>query len=322
MTWPRVAVLLLTGTGLLLRYYHINAQSFWFDEADIVARSHADIGSLLLAFTSAGENGPLYTLLLHFWSRIFGESEAAVRALSALFGTLTIPLIYLFSSALLRAGGAAARWAEGVGVLAAAVLTIAPFHIWYSQEAKMYALVVLATLGSMYAFVRALERDRPGRWVTYVIVTLLALYAHGMAVLILLAQLLYYAWLLVTRRRRLANSRYWLRATLVMLLPFIPLLILRADYLLSTAQISPFYSPTTLGDILQAVIVKFSLNRLPAGMQGWELAGGALFTILAMIGLMTANPSPKGGGWVGEQNPSPKGGGWVGEHSQPSALST
>ncbi len=319
LTWSRVAALLLTGIGLLLRRYHINTQSLWFDEADIVARAHADIGSLLVAFTSAGENGPLYTLLLHFWMRLFGESETAVRSLSALFGTLTIPLIYLFTSALLRAGGATHRWAEGVGVLAAAILTIAPFHIWYSQEAKMYALVVFATLGSMYAFVLALERDTPRRWVAYVIITLLALYAHGMAVLILLAQLVYYAWLLLTHRRTLANSRYWLRATLIMLLPFVPLLILRADYLLNTSSVSQFYPPTTLPDIIQAVIVTFSLNRLPDGMHGWELAGGALFTILVIAGLVTSwrtpsipipNPSQREGSL---QDPSPAAGGWEGE---------
>ncbi len=318
LTWPRVAALLLTGIGLLLRRYHINTQSLWFDETDIVARAHADIGSLLVAFTSAGENGPLYTLMLHFWIRLFGESETAVRTLSALFGTLTIPLIYLFTSALLRAGGTTRRWAEGVGVLAAAVLTIAPFHIWYSQEAKMYALVVFATLGSMYAFVLALEQNTPRRWVVYVIITLLALYAHGMAVLILLAQLVYYSWLLLTRRRTLANSRYWLRATLIMLLPFVPLLILRADYLLNTSSVSQFYPPTTLPDILQAVIVTFSLNRLPNGMQGWELAGGTLFTILAIVGLIaswrtSATPTP---------SPSRREGSLPTSSTQHSALST
>ncbi|HUS17511.1 MAG TPA: glycosyltransferase family 39 protein, partial [Chloroflexia bacterium] len=94
-----VAVLTLLAGAL--RAYHLGAESFWFDEADIVQQAQAPLGSLLESFTRAGENGPLYTLLLHFWIFAFGTSERAVRALPMLLGTATIPVLYYAGKRLL-----------------------------------------------------------------------------------------------------------------------------------------------------------------------------------------------------------------------------
>gem|GEM_PF-581717 len=292
--WPLLVVVLLTGLGLFLRRYQINQQSFWFDEADMVALAKADLGSLLTDFTQASANGPLYTLILHGWMRVFGDSEAAVRALSALFGAATIPLLYAFASALWgRAGRVKA-------LLAAGLLTVAPFHIWYSQEAKMYTLVVLLTLASMYAFLHALRSNRGSDWLLYVLLTWLSLSSHAMAVLVLGAQLSYYLLAHLLAKKRLGKK--WGLATLLLLLPFVPILITRAEFLFRSTTVSRFYQPTSLLEIAQTVVVKFSLNQLPAGRVVWETAGGLLFAALVAVGLLlptlqglrqpAASPSP------------------------------
>src|SRR5207248_10770349 len=124
--------------------------------------------TILTSFTQAGANGPLYTLLLHFWLMLAGTSEAAVRLLPLIFGVATIPLMYEFGRRLGR---------PTLGLLGAGLLTISPFHIWHSQDAKMYTLVVFVTLLSTTLYLTALDRDRVGWWAAYVVVTWVALYA-------------------------------------------------------------------------------------------------------------------------------------------------
>ncbi|MEP6775286.1 MAG: hypothetical protein ABJA50_06785, partial [Chloroflexota bacterium] len=151
-TQPWAWVLVLTVVGFLLRRIHLGSESLWFDEADIVAQARQPLDVVIGAFTRAGENGPLYTLMLHFWMGLydnvpgvarlmhilFGSSfEAPVRGLAMIFGTAGIPAIYALGW---RVGGVR------LGVIAAALLTVNPFDLWYSQDAKMYTLLVLMTL--------------------------------------------------------------------------------------------------------------------------------------------------------------------------------
>src|SRR5438105_9938288 len=92
--WTRVALLArpwvwvaaLTLVGLLLRRYHLGNESFWFDEADIVERARQPLPILLQGFTQAGENGPLYTLLLHYWLTAIDAFPLLTRVLHLFFG--------------------------------------------------------------------------------------------------------------------------------------------------------------------------------------------------------------------------------------------
>src|SRR3990172_4764896 len=109
--------------GAWLRFTALNRQSLWFDEIGIVVRAQQPFADVLRTFTRTGENGPAYNVLLAVWIRIAGISEIAVRFPSAVAGTLTIPLLYLLGR---RLGG------PFLGLLAAGLLAISPYHIWYS----------------------------------------------------------------------------------------------------------------------------------------------------------------------------------------------
>src|SRR4051812_47067784 len=60
-------VALFTLLAFVLRRFHLGSESLWFDEADIVGRARQPVSVLMQGFVQAGENGPLYTLLLHYW---------------------------------------------------------------------------------------------------------------------------------------------------------------------------------------------------------------------------------------------------------------
>ncbi|MEX2314704.1 MAG: glycosyltransferase family 39 protein, partial [Thermomicrobiales bacterium] len=197
----------------VLRLTALNRQSLWFDEIDIVVRAQQPLGTVLRTFVAEGENGPLYNILLALWVRLAGISEIAVRFPSALAGTLAIPLIYLLAR---RLAGAP------TGLLAAGLLAMSPYHVWYSQEAKMYALVVLLALASSACLVEALERDRTLWWAAYAVTTTLLFYTHVATVLIFAAQALY---VVATHRHWRGRERGWLAAAGVLTLPYLPIAV-------------------------------------------------------------------------------------------------
>jgi uncharacterized membrane protein len=290
----------LTFLGLLLRRYHLGYESLWFDEADIVQRARLPLPELLQGFTEAGENGPLYTLMLHFWLRgiealpplervlhiIFGPNdEALIRALSAVFGAAAIPVMYALAR---RVGG------QLLGLISATLLTINPFHIWYSQDAKMYTLLVLMTLVSSLLYVEALERSTVGLWAGYVLATWVMLTVHSMSALVLLAQIVTTPFLVAGRRRLRAASVFrgsrsrvvrWGWAMLLILAPLFPIAWLRAAALFAGTDVGGgWYTPTGLLDILTTIFVNFAANRADPV---WEVLGGVAMSVLALAGLVS-----------------------------------
>jgi mannosyltransferase len=307
---PWVWVAGLTVAAFLLRRYHLGFESLWFDEADIVAQARQPLPNLLEAFARAGENGPLYTLMLHYWlalesgvpgmsrlmSLLFGSSvEAHVRGLSVLFGTAAIPAIFAFAR---RVGGLA------LGLISAALLTVNPFHLWYSQDAKMYSLLVLMTLITSILYLRALESNSIRSWAAYIVATWVMLTAHSLAGLVLLAQVVATPLLLSTTTddeegamdtrssvvgRRSSVFRL-ICSILIILVPVFPIAWLRiAAIVTGTVDTGNWYTSTSLPDILATIFVKFAVNQAaPTSIGGisipWEAAGALSMAGLALAG--------------------------------------
>ena len=302
-------IVALTFLGALLRRYHLGDESFWFDEADIVQRARLPLSDLLQGFTQAGENGPLYTFILHSWLAlidafpplqkllhlIFGSSyEGPVRGLAMLFGVAAIPLMYLLAR---KIGG---HW---IGIIAATLLTVNPFHIWHSQDAKMYSLLVLMTLVSTLLYILAWERNRTAIWAAYVVATWIMLTVHSMAGLVLLAHMASTPFMARNRKEanpmqsddaqpkedtidRIQNSRRWIKwgwAMLLILVPLFPIAWLRLAALVTdTADLGGWYTPASLTDIVGTMAVSFAVNR---SIQPWEAIAAGLMALLAAVGV-------------------------------------
>lgn len=265
-------VLLLAGlvaTGAALRLDNLGAQSLWFDEADVVMQSRAGLGALLGNFVAAGQNGPLYVLFLHAWTAVFGLGEVAARLPSALAGIAAIPLVYLLGRTL---------HGPKLGLAAAFVMAIAPYQVWYGQEAKMYALVVLAAVASTLLFLRALRTDRRADWVAYAAVTTVALYLHVAAALVLLAQAAFYV--VLARDAARPRRRGWLTFA-ILLLPYLPIALWESRFLVNGA--TTWHRPIDLRDYLGVTFTKFAVNRAGDAAQA---AGLWLFAALALIGAL------------------------------------
>jgi uncharacterized membrane protein len=115
---------------------------------------------------------------MHFWLQ-WGRGEAFVRFPSAIVGAFSILLILLLGRNLLSRPAA---W------LAALLLAVSPTHVWYSQEARMYALLAMWALFSAYSWVKLLKGNGRFYWLGYVLTTTLGLYTQYTMGLLILAQ--------------------------------------------------------------------------------------------------------------------------------------
>lgn len=196
LTKNRISLLFIILLAFALRVYRLDVQSLWWDELYTVARSAMTVSELIEDLFSARVHLPFYFVLLQGWTEI-GRSAFILRYFSVVVGILTIPLIYVTGK---RLNG------RSVGLLAAFLLAIVPFHIWFSQEARMYSFLALNALAANYFLLRLLHRERRGDWAAYTLALTFTLLTHFLGVLILIA---HYAFFSLHYRQNPARFKRW-----------------------------------------------------------------------------------------------------------------
>lgn len=147
-----LSVIILVAAAAFTRFYALDQDSLWLDEA--VSLHYSGVATQL-EFNGVffewfpDPHPPLYYWLLHFWTVLFGDSELAVRSLSAVFGIAVILATFFIVKRSLGVG---------LAFLTAAILCAHPVLLYYSQEARSYALMTLLVVVSSYAFALMLSR--------------------------------------------------------------------------------------------------------------------------------------------------------------------
>lgn len=238
----RAILLLILGVGFILRLPGLD-RDLWYDES--LSLFHArganpltkiipngpevtsdlfttDRGwrEALMAISQIEQTPPFYFLLLRVWTKLFGESNRALRLLSVILGLAAIPVIFLLGWKIFD---------QKVGLGAAGVLAILPLHLQYSQEIRAYALAfLLATLAS-WTFLcacQAMGQSRDGRWwLLYFGLMTLSLYTHYFTAGTFLAHGLFT--LMQPHSLRFRLVKRVLTATAVALLLLIPWLLIQ-----------------------------------------------------------------------------------------------
>jgi uncharacterized membrane protein len=144
-------VILITLIGGFLRVLLLGAKGMWLDETFSVWMSSHPLPDMLQWIVRIDQHPPLYYVLLHYWITLTGDAAYDVRLLSALFGAATIPIIYLIGK---RMSGVV------MGLAAALILALSPFHIYFAQETRMYTLLTFNAAVAIYALVRLLTDAR------------------------------------------------------------------------------------------------------------------------------------------------------------------
>ena len=137
----------------VLRFYDLDRTSIWLDEA--ISWKQASLPFLeMLAATARDKNPPLHSIILKLTIALFGDSETALRAPSALLGVGAVYLLYRLGTMLFD---------RATGLIAALLLALSGFHVWYSNEARMYALLSFTATLFVLTVVQATRRPN---WAT------------------------------------------------------------------------------------------------------------------------------------------------------------
>ncbi len=221
-----IALVLLILLAAGLRFYRLSSQDIWGDEAFSISLSLRPLDQVIAG--GADTHPPFYPVLLFLWLRVVGPLSGAAgafvtRALSALIGTLVVPLLFVFAE---RLANRRAAW------LAAGLAAVSPLLIYYSQETRMYELVALLALASTYFGARLLDRSprvaRAQDIVAFLLSAALAFYTHYSAFFVWVAANIYA--LIRLRRDRAALAR-WAVLQLTLMAIYIPWILVQSGFL-------------------------------------------------------------------------------------------
>ena len=142
----KITLGLILAGGLAFAFYRIGGPSLWLDETFTWWFSQLPLRQMLEAARMDGANPPLYYWMSSIMAGVLGQSEAGLRAPSAIAHGIAIVGVYLLGRQL---GGSTA------GLTAAALWALHPMAIWYAREARPYALAAALSAFAAWQFMRA-----------------------------------------------------------------------------------------------------------------------------------------------------------------------
>lgn len=158
--------------GFLLRFLNLGTNSLWLDEASTLGFARKGLVEIWGTLAAGEFNPPLFYWMEHLMLA-FGESEAVLRFLPALLGSLTVVVMYLTAREVLDRPSA---------LIAAALLAFSPFHVYFSQEARAYAPMLFFFSFALLFFLRATRRGGYGNWIAFGAFGALAFWTHFYAI--------------------------------------------------------------------------------------------------------------------------------------------
>ncbi|MEM7330877.1 MAG: glycosyltransferase family 39 protein [Chloroflexota bacterium] len=292
-----ISITIILLLGFWLRIWHIDAFSFWSDEGLTPLRSGYSVIDILRnviliqGHVTKDTHPAFFYLTIHFTRQLFGETDFAFRYPSVLFSTLLIALLYRFGKKLAS---------PKLGLVIAFFMAINPLHIWYANEARMYAIYSLLVAAASYLLWRAISiTDASGpsifelirqrkfplfyRYlVGYGLLAGLSLYTNYTAVFLIAAQGLIWAWLFWKR----GHLRDILLPAILVLAIGLPNVGDTLPRLFSGAEANFFFVPPAI--MLQDVFRFFSLGLTFSYGQFTLGLFTALAALLTLFGVLAA----------------------------------
>jgi uncharacterized membrane protein len=292
----RYSVWAIVLLAALIRFKGLVRRDFWYDEAFTgvaVKENFHDMINMIINDV----HPPLYYLTLKIFSSFFNYSVYGIRLFSAIFGVLSVWALYILAKELFNVK---------VARYAALVAAISPFAIQYSQEARMYAVLVFFILIAAYFFVKGLRTGKAKYYVFWGIFTGLSMLVHYMGIIF---SLLYYAVFVIWRIyeantdsivsaqnkvkeffKKIIPSKNLVLGYGVAFLVFLPWLKIFIRHFLMKGTNLSWVKPASLGDIIIAIqmfLFGTPLGEMSSGMpQPNELRGIAHISIRMAIAML------------------------------------
>ena len=297
-TWLGAGILLV---GFALRVFRLGDANVWWDEGLAMWAVRKSFWETT-RWTACDVHPPLYFWTLWPWTRLVGESEFAARFITVMVGLLTVALLVPLGK---RLGG------PTLGLLAAGLLAGARFHVWWSQEMRMYALAALLHVAALLALTRWWETRSRRAWLAYVLATVGGLYTIYLSAVMLIVHNLWVGgrWGLGWWRNRQSSipSRQspipnpqslipspllpWVAAQLLILALFIPWFAFAAGCMSSWSVAEPVDYPFVLQ--LQATLLTLGISTNLDTV--WPLVVGLTLLLAAGVVALARRPSARPG---------------------------
>jgi 4-amino-4-deoxy-L-arabinose transferase-like glycosyltransferase len=268
----KLIILGLTLLAFWLRVYRLDFQSYWIDEAWTVHFANLPLVDLWRLLRTEEIHPPFYFPSINIWRQILNDSEFALRYYSLVFSVLAIPLIYRLGKDL----------GDGrLGLIAALLMTVAPFQIWHAQEARMYAVLTAASTLSMWGFVNFAQRGGWRWWLVYLLGTTWTITTHYHGFVVMGSQGLF---LLLTWRRYWRSYPVWAGTLALIFLLYAPWLVQSGAFLRN--YIGWLEQPALLTTYVRSATA-FSLGQLVPLPQAYLMT--LIFVLTYGLGLIYAS---------------------------------
>jgi mannosyltransferase len=275
-----IAILLL---AFALRLILLETRPLWYDDAFSVLLAERGPAAIA-AGTAADTMPPGYYLMLYAWMNVFGQSPLAMRMLSVALSMLIVAFVYAIG---------ARGFGTRTGMFAALFVALMPFQIYHAQELRMYTLLALGGCIFLYGALRlARASDAPDsrsknpsghNWRAFAFLaagTAMALYAHNLAFVSLLAANFYFLY-----KRAWRKQRQLVAAQFVGALLFSPWLVYVPTQLEKIQR--AFWTPRPgLADVIQMALVFTTYLPLPLPGMAFALFVSILVLVVVVWGLL------------------------------------
>ena len=246
---------------LVLRVWYIGKTDLGGDESFSLYMALQSVPDLVRMLCQ-GDNPPLWELLLHFWVKIFGISEVAIRSLSLIFSVLTVIPIYLVGEKYLH------RFA---GIAASLCYCFSTFTIYMAHECRVYSLIGFCTACSVLLYISCVRNPKTVKFVLLILANLMLMFGHYLSVWIIVME--FVITLVFRPIRKKIWKPYLIHAAALILLfaPMFPVLFTRFfDSGINGTWIAKTTSPEALYDFL------------------WRMCNVPVTTVLAIVILVAA----------------------------------
>ena len=211
--------LAILALNLIFKGIFLSFNSLGWDEPFSVFHAQLEVGQIA-KLLATGNNPPLYEIILHYWTQLFGLSEFAVRFPSLIFSSVTAVLIFLIGKK---------HFSFPVAVTAALLFSFSNYQVFFAHEARVYTLFGMLATASMFVFINACAKQsfNTKNLVLLVAINALMLYSHYFGFFILFIQTLI-VFSFGTIRKNMWNSYLIYGGVLALLyLPFISIVLNR-----------------------------------------------------------------------------------------------
>lgn len=258
--------------GAVLRFYNLGNKEFSITELNIVRSIDFNYAKMIEERLWLAHN-PLFCIIIKFISENFGSTEFNLRFLSALLGSCSVYVLFLIGKALFDTKTA---------LVASFLLAISRFNLFYSQWLRSNGPCLFFVLLSIYFFIKAVNENKGEFWRKYGLLRVIALYLHGLPILVTFLDILYFIFFI----RDGSRVKNFLKSMSIIIISLAPFWFYFAFQIPETAGSSLLYT-TELSAPNLSILKEFyiSLNRSSLSF-GSDGEGIYLYPVFCFLGIV------------------------------------